>query len=243
MKRSRIVVASLAALVVLLFVLSKLVGGFERRETAGPESPAVADEKVLAAEPAPTAGEGIAPSAGSSERDVVDAATTPAIVESSPEAVRPVKLRGRVIVEEVDGREISGLDGSFELFVWRGEDGDESRVTFAAGEWSKEIEEPGSVTGLSTIRVEVGSRVAKVLDPSERIRMPESGELVIRARFHPALVLEVLDAVSGAHLRGIAIVKALPYAARSLTHPGLDFADRLVAEGLDSPLALDSMAS
>src|SRR5688572_15540279 len=106
MKRSRLVVASLAALGVLLFVLSRVVEGFERRETAGPEVAAVAEANVSAAQPAPAASDGIAPRTGSAERDEVGASATPVIVKSSPDSVRPGKLRGRVIVEDVDGREI-----------------------------------------------------------------------------------------------------------------------------------------
>lgn len=238
MTRTRVGWAALAAFVALLLLVARLGTGGERLDAVAPDaSPALADPGPPEPEVEPS---GQRPPIA---RDEVDTRPPPA-ADPSPEPPEPaLALRGRVIVVDVDGRELADLDGRFRFFLWRGETADERDVRFTAGAWSVEIPEPEAVSGLSTDRVVIGARVAKVTDPSSRVDVPASGELVLRARFAPALVLEVLDASSGAHLRGISLVRALPYAPRSESHPGLELSDRLVGDALDSPIALDSLAS
>jgi hypothetical protein len=238
MKVMRLGLATLAALAVLLVLVGRLGSG-ERRGAVAPDS-AAANPTLRATFEQPAESGVEAPAAA---RDEV-AAPPPAPIEPTPEPAKPVlALHGRVIVDGVDGRELGDLDGSFGLFVWRGEQGELLDVGFAAGRWTKEIQDPEAISALSIGRVEVGSRIAMVTDPTERVGVPEIGELVVRARFAPALTLEVIDAASGAHLSGISLVREVEFGPRGAPHPGLDIVDRIVAESLASPIALDSIAA
>lgn len=183
----------------------------------------------------------------SAQRDeVADAVEAPDVVpaDSSVETTQPtLKLRGRVIVTDRDGSVRDDHDGEFALVVWQGDIGRHERVWFKAGEWTASIAVEQPIEGLSADELFAGELAAVVDDPSERVDVPASGELTIRAHVPPAVVLRVVDVATGADLHGVSLVRADSFSDEAAGHPGFEFTERRVATGLASPVDVNRHAA
>jgi hypothetical protein len=177
------------------------------------------------------------------ERGEVEAVAAPpgadAPAATSAEATQPtLELCGCVIVSDLDGRVREDLDGEFKLVLWHGGSGQSEQVEFVGGAWTASIAVTKPIAGLSVWNLLAGEQAAVVDDPSERVDMPASGELTIRAHVPPAVVLRVTDRATGADLHGVSLVRADSSPYEDAKHPGLEFEERTVATGLASPIDL-----
>ncbi len=172
-----------------------------------------------------------------------------AAVESAPVKSEPVvvgagapkvRLRGRVVVIEIDGTERTDAAGKFFLGAWVGERGKAVPVTYEAGAWEAEIGFASEFDQLSVEDLRIGERPAAVEEPTGRFALPESGELVVRARRSPPMALRVVDAESHLDLDGVTLVSTEEFPRADVGHPGCAFEQRVVARGLSSPVALDA---
>jgi hypothetical protein len=151
-----------------------------------------------------------------------------------------VRLRGRVVVIELDGTERTDTAGRFFLGAWVGERGKAVPVTYEAGAWETEIGFASEVDELSVEELRIGERPATVDEPTGRFALPQSGELIIRARRSPPATLRVVDASSHLDLDGITLVSSEEFPRADVGHPGCDFEARVLARGLTSPVSLDT---
>jgi hypothetical protein len=174
------------------------------------------------------------------ERAAIESAAAPAepvVVGANAEKVR---LRGRVVVIELDGTERTDASGRFFLGAWVGERGKAVPVTYEAGAWEAEIGFASEFNELSVEELRIGERPATVEEPTGRIALPESGELVVRARRSPPANLRVVDAENHLDLDGITLVRSEEFPRADVGHPGCDFEARVVARDLSSPVSLDA---
>jgi hypothetical protein len=147
-------------------------------------------------------------------------------------------LRGRVVLEELDGSERHDSSGSFHLFFDVGELGEWEKVSFEHGQWQLSRPLPAELPKVSVHAATSEGRSRIIVEPAERFDLAPSEELLLRLRVAPESTLRVLDASSGADLRDVEIVLMADQRGDEPSHPGLDFAARRVASGLSSPIAL-----
>jgi hypothetical protein len=183
------------------------------------------------------------------EKQDVSPASERAAVESAPVKSEPVvvgadapkvSLSGRVVVIELDGTERTDAAGKFVLGAWIGERGKAVPVTYQSGAWKAELGFASEFNQLSVEDLRIGERPARVEEPTGRFALPESGELVVRARRSPPMSLRVVDAESHLDLDGITLVSSEEFPRADVGHPGCAFEQRVVARGLSSPVALDA---
>jgi len=172
------------------------------------------------------------------------AAEAPALSPADATPRDEILLRGRVIVADQDGRELTDASGSFVLGVFRRRaTGRAEEVAFVDGEFEHAIEDVDSLDGVSVESLSVGDRPALVEEPTGRITPDLDAQLVVRARLSPPSILRVVDAQSGADLHGVALVRCAGFPLDRLEHPGVESADRTVARDLQSPIDVGEHAA
>lgn len=147
-------------------------------------------------------------------------------------------LKGRVVLEELDGSERHDASGTFHLFFEDGSQGEWEKVPFERGLWQLTRPLPADAMHVSLHAAVSDGRSRILVEPSGAVALPRSEELLVRLRVARESTLRVLDAESGADLRDIEIVLMADQRGDEPSHPGLDFASRRVASGLASPIAL-----
>jgi hypothetical protein len=196
----------------------------------------------------------------SPEREAIEVAL-PAAVAADP---APPTIRGRLIVIERDGSELTDVDGKLDWTAWTGELGRSGTTEIVDGSWSitgpallwkgrayldmkqpvraaEDIEMAVSIDALSFDGVFVDNRRAAIESPLGKLAPPFPDEIVVRARLAADSVLRVVDAVSGADLDGVTFVEPEPFPMEGARHPGAKYASRIFAKDLRSPIALDEL--
>lgn len=224
----------LVLLVALLFLLRRTpdaesgapgnsAAAFEHDEA--PAAPAAPSEPAGGSDPRLNSRAEVAPQAE-------DASTPASAIDLGP------SLRGTVVVLDERGLEVPEPSGVFTLWLRsQGQDGS-TEVAFERGVWSTRFNRAGT-DSVAVLDAKVGTRFARVDSPAKGIPLPESMELEVRLTLPPRARLHVLDAETAVELTGITLVKTLKYPLDVLEHPGQDFAERVVARGLTSPIGLD----
>ena len=221
----------------LVVLLALLVFLLRRPEAEGVSAPgAVAEQAEKETRGAlDPAGESTSDAVSRSALDVEPDALAPSPTSSEPSRV----LRGTVVVVDELGRELPEPNGTFLLSldaegVVRSQD-----VPFERGRWEVALEPEGRATTVALFDAQVGTRFARIESPADKVALPESLELVVRLLLPTPPRLRVLDAETGGDLADITLVRTQGYPLDGLAHPGLAFAERRVASGLASPIALE----
>ncbi|MFO0982926.1 MAG: hypothetical protein U1E76_14540 [Planctomycetota bacterium] len=128
----------------------------------------------------------------------------------------PVPVAGRLIVIDQGGKEHAQESGSFALERYQKHSSSRRSIEVTRGQWSAPM--------LQDVRYQVADvmaadRPAVVIGDADLV-LPADRSLVIRARWLPTTVLEVVDALSGEPLTGVTVV-----AGESEQRPSLQAAD------------------
>lgn len=164
-----------------------------------------------------------------SPREPLPAASSRAPASAQARAPR---LRGLLLVVEEDGRELPAAQARFALRVADAPDDPPREVVVREGRFELELEARGELL-VSALRLGDGAGRFE----RERLPVPTDGELVLRARRLPPVTLRVLDALSGADLRGVVVLVGVP-AWRDRVAPTAWTDEHLAVEDGVSPLAL-----
>jgi hypothetical protein len=203
---------------------------------AADRAPVVRDERVPAEPPAPKTGLADTPTVAP-EREVIEVAPPAAVAE----APATPTIHGRLIVIDRDGRELTEVDGKLGWTPWNDELGRPSMTDVEDGAWSITGPALVGIDELSFDSVFVDNRRAAIESPVDRLAPPFHEEIVVRARLAAESVLRVVDAVSGADLDGVTLVESTGFLMEAARHPGAEYASRVVAKDLRSPIALDGL--
>ncbi|MCY3001304.1 MAG: hypothetical protein NTV21_05830 [Planctomycetota bacterium] len=148
-------------------------------------------------------------------------------------------LRGRVVAEMLTGERRTDLSGKLEL-SWKGSAATlASEVEFVQGVLQETIELGSEPLEIHVRTAGVEGRRFVVVEPMEFVPLAESGEITVLVRELKPSILKVTDAVTGLELDNVTLVLAPFPRGRDATHPGLEFSERKIADGLVSPIALD----
>ncbi len=171
------------------------------------------------------------------ERAVIEVAPPAAAAVDSPTPT----IRGRLIVIDRDGRELTEVDGKLGWTPWSAELGRPNMAAVEDGAWSITGPALAGIDELSFDSVFVDNRRAAIESPLGKLAPPFSDEIVVRARLAAESVLRVVDAVSGADLDRVTLVEPEPFPMEGARHPGAKYASRIFAKDLLSPIALDEL--
>lgn len=225
----------LVLLVALLFFLRRTPDA----ESAAPDTPSTALERDGAPAPLAPAPETVAPTDSRLDSrleiaaEAEDAPTTASALDLGP------SLRGTVAVLDERGLEVPEPSGVFTLSLQSQGQYGSTEIAFERGAWTTRFNRAGT-DSVAVLDANVGTRFARVDSPAKGIPLPESMELDVRLTLPPRARLHVFDAETTVELTGITLVKTLEYPRDVLEHPGQDFAERIVARGLASPIELDA---
>lgn len=165
------------------------------------------------------------------------------VADSAPEESHSsaLELRGRLVVLDPNGVELAPPDARFQLTGWRGSRGDQLDVEVRAGVWEARFEDANGIDAIAVSAIRCGELSPTLESPRDRVPLPASGELEIRARLPRSASLRVIDAASGADLADVTIVRPASFPMDDAAHPGARFDERIVARGMRSPVALDGL--
>lgn len=235
MRRGRFLLA-LAALVLLAIVSQWLLSQ---------DTPAVVTAELVGRyatdEISGGAGSGLAAPAAGPARSASDPARELVARDESEIAARhstPPDLRGRLVLIELDGTELTDAYGSLTWTRWVSLAPEHHQVPVVNGEWVVAGESLLGVRAVSFKGVHLGVQRASIEAPLGLHKPPFADEFVVRARLLASASLRVVDAGSGLDLDGVALVttSSSPGGRR---HPGVDFESSILASGLRSPIFLE----
>ena len=234
MRSARFLVAILLLITLAGFAVWRLGGGPRSVEPVAADAPRASATSTPPVAPPVTEADPVPPT-----REAVVGTEAPAAAPVPAQRAEDFRLHGRVIAEELNGREVLDAQGQLTLGIWGDSGGLAREVEFEDGAWSLAMEGAGAVDGVSVESVRVGSRATTLEEPTGRVGPPYDVELVVRVRLAEATILRVVDAASGADLAGVSLVRTGPYPHEEALHPGLDLEGRVIARDLLSPVSLD----
>ena len=228
------------ALAILVVVVLALVASLGSDRAAAPAAPPPSPEPTApaAADLEAIPGQGQIPGqAATSGLGRLPAAEPEPVAAAEPDDPEEIDLRGSIAVVDEDGVEHTSEDGSFHL---TGRGSRSSEVTVEAGAWQARVPRGHE---LRVQEIELGGRIAILVDPDQPLRIPPERFLELRARWLGGTLVHVRDALTGATLNDVDAVRAVGWPRSDLPHPGEVSADRVVVRGANSPVLLPARRS
>lgn len=164
--------------------------------------------------------------------------------DEAPEHIEPAPelLRGSVVLLDAAGAVVPRPNGTLKLISWRenarGGYGTHVDTPVVDGEWSVPLERFEGASHLGIDKAELDSEPAIIDSPADKLALPLSGPLEIRARTYPSSILHVVDASTGQDLSGISLLEASRWPREDDIHPGMDPRKRVLGRELTSPIDL-----
>ncbi|MEW6742711.1 MAG: hypothetical protein AB1486_08120 [Planctomycetota bacterium] len=167
-------------------------------------------------------------------------APAPEVHEKVPQAREPpvagrIRVQGTVTVVDAQGIEHPSESGSFGPLFWKGsraDFGSSVRVDAASFEL---VMDPSCRLGIE--QMELGGRRA-LLERTDPIQVRAGEPIALRAYWQAATILRVVDAESGADLRGITLVRCTEEHRENDIHPGQYGPEDIIAQNATSPVTL-----
>jgi hypothetical protein len=157
-----------------------------------------------------------------------------------PDPERPPCVHGRIIVMDPQGVAYAQASGSFTLRLWRqtgpgsyASFGPDQTVVVVEGLWQSRAPE-GLKLEVRDLRL--GGRVAFV--GNEKISIPESREMTLRARWPKPSTVRVFDPTGATELEDIDVVRYSDWDHEHDIHPAGDREAKTVLGGAASPIRL-----
>ncbi len=197
--------------------------------------PAVVLESVSADLPEVTSADALAHAPGSSQRNVIEVPFPKDLKGTRAQADPAQTVSVKVILVEPSGHELTDLSGSVKVASWNSNSATHEKVGFSNGAF--EVSTAGAES-LSFLDFEFNGRTASLIDAQENYPV-DGGTISLRVQWLPHVRLDVVSAVTGAHLSDITVILGLGWTPGRAVHPGPLARKQPLVKGASSPVLLE----